>query len=90
MKLNKMKTIKLLLILLLIVSCSKESIEDEQPVFVDNCGLITSKRYVVMTDCYEIKFQSDINGNIVTRCIEEDEWLIIDIGDDYCYGQTSI
>jgi hypothetical protein len=86
---NIMNTIKLLLITLLFASCSADSIEEEI-IYVDNCGSITLKRYVVIDNCYEIRFESNINNTTVIRCIEEQEWLSLNIGDTFCYGQTAL
>ena len=89
-----MKTLKLLLILLLIVSCSKESInETPEPIYVDHCGTIDWKRVNILNNnCnFEIRVESNfVSGSFFQVCLTESEYLELEVGDEYCYGQIQI
>ena len=88
-----MKLFKLLLIGLLIVSCSPDEITEDEPIFVDNCGIIISKVFEASNfNCqYQIRVKSSVNENqTFNRCLEFDEWNDLEEGDTYCYGQIQV
>ena len=71
-----MKTIKLILIAILLTGCSKEDIND------CNCGLVVSDGNT--NDSYWVDIRSDCSGNVKTWYLTEGDWMQAHPGNDWC------
>lgn len=82
-----MKTIKLLLIgLIVLTSCSKDDNEDinEPKQIIPYCGELVQKRHDILNNCYEIQVKNSHNGGRSTKCIEREEFITLEVGQEYC------
>ena len=91
-----MKLFRLLLLALLITSCSKDSnTQDEELVWVESCGEIIELRIEFGVDnvldntgqLFKVRFTPFSSPtSIATVIVTEDEYRELQLGDTFCYG----
>ena len=80
-----MKTIKLLLVAVLLAGTFTSCSGDEEIFCDDNCGTILSDN---VSD-YSVRVKNSCTGNIETFYLEPSDWLTAFVGSDICFSNAN-